>query len=422
MSSDFAREPVPSEAAGRPASSIALMVSNAAMGVPIMILGASIGSAYGLNRAWLVIAAGCVLTAAMAALTAHAGVKSRRSTALLAKQAFGTSGAHLLNVGIAVALLGWFSVEMGFVGTMVSDSVANIYGVAIGRGPGIIAASMLICAICVYGFSLVSRAPILFLPFLGVLLLAVFLLTLRMPGEIRTGEIPMKSIGTGVSTIVGAYVVGCLIMPDYSRFVRSSRSAIAATVFALGPVYGLVLATYALAGVTTQSAQPSVIFLRLGLPAIVGLLLPIGLMQNGIMCLYSSVLATSTIVRSLSFKTIAIGSAGAGLALALAGADGMFVGFLVVLGIVFPPALAMLILAGLAGLAGPPTRPTLTKDWKWAEITIWSFGILCGALSEWRGLGATGFSAGDGFLGAAVGAAILHVARTARELRRRPIP
>ena len=410
MSGDFPREPVPEEAATRAAGSIAMMVSNAAMGVPVMILGASIGKDYGSFTTWLVIAIGCAITASLAASAAYAGVKSRRSTALLAKQAFGSSGAHLLNLAVAVALLGWFSVEMGFVGDMVSEGVKNVFDVAIGRGPGIVTASFLICGICVFGIGLVSRAPMLFLPFLGVLLLVVLSMTLRAPNGPLPQAVPFKSIGPGVSAIVGAYVIGCLIMPDYTRFIRTSRAAVGATVFALGPVYGVVLGTYALAGLATHHSQPTSIFLGLGLPAVIGLILPIGLMQNGIMCLYSSVLATSTLVRAGSFSLLAIVSMIAGLGLALAGADSFFVNFLVILGIIFPPAVALLIYAGL--FAAPVKQPR-SQEWKLAEIAVWSGGIACGVASEWGGLGATGFSAFDGFLGAGVGIAGLHLARNA---------
>ena len=411
MSGEYPREPVPEGAANRPAKSIAMMVSSAAMGVPIMILGASLGGDYGAPKAWLVSAVGGAITALFSGLTAYAGVKSRRSTALLSRQTFGTSGAHLLNFAVAVALLGWFSVEMGFVGTMAAAGVENVFGVAIGREPGIVVASLLICIVCIFGIAMVTRVPLLFLPFLGALLLVVLFLALRMPIPPAVFPLEGKSIGTGISAIVGGYVVGCLIMPDYTRFIRTSRAAVAATMLSAGGVYALVLSAYALAGLATQGVEPSNILLGLGLPAAIGLVLPIGLMQNGIMCLYSSALATSTLVRAFSFKVIAIVLMLVGMGLALAGIESFFVKFLVILGVVFPPAAALLIYTGLFA------RLRVDADlgeWEWAEIAVWCFGILCGAASEYIGLGLTGFSAFDGFLGAAAAMAALDLFRTKR--------
>lgn len=415
MTDEYPREPVPEAAATRPAHSITIMISSAAMGVPVMILGSSLGGNYSALTTFLVIIAGCGITALLAALAAFAGVRSRRSTALLARQAFGETGASLLNLAIAVALLGWFSVEMGFVGSMIADGLRNVFGITMGREPGIIAVSVIICVICNFGITVVSRAPMLFLPCLIILLLVVLFLVLSAPVPSGAAPLSVHTVGSGISAIVGAYIVGCLTMPDYSRFVGRPRPAMIATVLALGPVYALVLGTYAIAGQVTNASEPSGILLGLGLPAVIALVLPIGLMQNGIMCLYSSALATTTLVRSAQFRTVTIVSAIVGAGLALAGADGYFVSFLVVLGIVFPPAVALLIHSGLSTL---PDHSSGTRQWAWPEIAVWCFGILCGVVSEWAGLGITGFSAFDGLLGAAAGVAMLHA--TSRGRIRRP--
>lgn len=202
--------------------------------------------------------------------------------------------------------------------------------------------------------------------------------------------------------------VGCLIIPDFSRLVRTPRAAIGTTIIALGPVYALVLGTYAVVGLVTQSSQSSAILLALGLLAIIGPLLQMGLMQNGIMCLYPSSLAASAFMKSASFKFIAIATMLVGMGMALAGVDSFFVNFLVILGIIFPPAAALLIDVGLFRQPLPEA-----KTWQWPSLAVWCFGSACGCASEWLGIGMTGFSAFDGFLGAAVGAAVLHMTRTA---------
>lgn len=408
MSGEYPRAPVPEAAATRPAKTITLIVANAIMGVPVMILGATIGADYGWSTSWLVIGLGCAITALFAAMTALAGVRSRRSAALLAQDAFGQSGAHFLNLAIAIALLGWFAVEMGFIGAMVSESTKAVIGIELGRAPGIVIASISICAVAVAGITYIGRAPLLFLPLLGALMLAVIVLTIDAMPTAPASMVAGKSVGTGISAIVGAYIVGCLIMPDYSRFVRSAKSAVGATTAALGPIYALMLGTYASAGMVTAAAQPSAILLALGIPGFIGLLLPIGLLQNGIMCLYSSALAASTFLKDASFRSIAVATMILGMSLALAGADAYFIDFLVVLGVIFPPAIVLLI---GSGLRRRPTGYSSTAEWDGLGLAIWVAGILCGASSEWFGIGITGFSAFDGFIGSAVGAVAVHFAR-----------
>ncbi|NNG58591.1 purine-cytosine permease family protein [Sphingomonas paucimobilis] len=404
MSTEYAHDIVPEHAASRPAGSIALIISSAVMGVPCIILGASIGHDYGIARALMVIVLGCGATAVLAAAAAYAGVRSRRSAALLAKQTFGVRGSVVLNAAMAVALLGWFAVEMGFIGDMIAAGLKASFGVSIGRVPGTLLAGVVVCLITIRGIAVISRAPLVFLPLLVLLLSCVLFLTVRSLGATPLAMTP-KALGSGVSAIIGSYIAGCLIMPDYSRFVRSGRAAMSATALALGPVYGLVLCTYALAAIATGQTLPTGILDGLGLPAVIGFVLPIGLLQNGVMCLYSSSLATSQLVPSAPVKTVAILLAVIGAGLAFSGASAFFVSFLVVLGIVFPPALALLICTGLdpsMRREGERTRP-----WSASRLITWSAGVASAISSEWLGFGLTGFSAIDGFIVAAAGGLLL---------------
>ena len=170
MSEQYPREPVPEEAANRPARTVGMIVSNAVMGVPVIMLGASLGKDYGFPGAMLVVLLGCAITAAIPSLAAVAGVRSRRSTALLAEQTFGLAGARLLNIAVALGLLGWLSVELGFIGQLVKSGAENGFHVAFAAWPGILIASACILAITIYGISVIGKTPIVFLPLLSFLL------------------------------------------------------------------------------------------------------------------------------------------------------------------------------------------------------------------------------------------------------------
>lgn len=157
MSDQYPREPVPDEAANRPARTVGMIVSNAVMGVPVIMLGASLGKDYGFPNALFVILLGCAITAGMASLAAVAGVRSRRSTALLAERTFGLAGARLLNIAVAIGLLGWLSVELGFIGQLVKSGAANGFGMTFAAWPGILIASACILAITITGFPSSAR-------------------------------------------------------------------------------------------------------------------------------------------------------------------------------------------------------------------------------------------------------------------------
>lgn len=391
MSDQYPREPVPEEAANRPARTVGMIVSNAVMGVPVIMLGASLGKDHGFPGALSVILLGCAITAGMASLAAIAGVRSRRSTALLAERTFGIAGARLLNIAVALGLLGWLSVELGFIGQLVKSGAENGFQVAFAAWPGILIASACILAITIYGISVIGKTPVVFLPLLGFLLCWVAYHALHADHH-EFAVATASSLGTGVSAIVGGYIVGCLIMPDYSRFVRSVAPAVGATWFALGLVYSLVLLTYAYGGNVVGSQDPAKILIALGVAPVLTLILPIGLMQNGVMCLYSSTLAISTIFRRVSFAWCAVALMAIGLSLALAGVEGFFVQFLVTLGIVFPPATALMIHSALV------ERSADERDWHWPHLVVWALASAASWIVQTTGTGLTSISALDGFI------------------------
>lgn len=348
-------------------------------------------SVYGFPKAVIVILLGCAITAGMASLGAVAGVRSRRSTALLAERTFGSAGARVLNITVALGLLGWLSVELGFIGQLIKSGAENGFQVPFAVWPGIVAASACILAITLYGISVISKTPLLFLPLLGFLLcwVAFYALQVDQPEVVAaTGG----SLGTGVSAIVGGYIVGCLIMPDYSRFVRLAVPAVVATWVALGLVYTLVLLAYAYGGNVVGSQDPAKILMSLGVAPVLTLILPIGLMQNGVMCLYSSTLAISTILRRISFGWCAVALMAIGLSLALAGVEGFFVQFLVTLGIVFPPATALMIHSALVEPGADE------RHWHWPHLAVWVLASAVSWIVQLTGTGLTSISALDGFI------------------------
>jgi cytosine permease len=392
MSNEFPREPVPAEHANRSAASITLILISSIMGVPIIILGGSIGRDYGLPNAMVVTVAGCALTAGLAMLMAYAGVRTRRSTALLSEQAFGPTGARVLTAALGVALLGWFAVEMGFIGELAVGGIRRAFGAQPPLAIGIVGATLIIGAIAIFGFAVIARVPLIFVPLLVLLLIFVALRTLPRLETVDTVAGAAVPLGRGISAIIGSFVIGCIILPDYSRFIRRPRDAMIAAGMALGPVWAVVIACYAAAGLVARSGDPAEVLILLSMPAMLTILLPLGLTQNGIMTLYSSALVTSTWLKRVRFTHIVVVTAAIGALIALAGAQNAFVSYLVLLGLVFPPAAAILIQQALFGRV-------VAADVRWRSLVIWGVASAIATYGEY-GAGITGASALDGFIAA----------------------
>lgn len=394
MSGDFPRERVPASEATRSAATISFVVINAVIGIPIMLLGGSLGRNFTFGKLALVICVGCALTAAFCMLTAWAGVRSRRSAALLAERSFGPHGARIFNVVNGAALLGWFAVEMGFIGQLLSNALRLALGIHMPVTAGIVGGSIVIGLIAIFGITAIARGPLIFVPLLAILVAFIAKAAFPQVGAAEIHGIATMSFGTGISAVIGGFGLGVVILPDYSRFIARTDHAVVAVGLALGPIWAVILGAYAAAGLVTQSADPIAMLLALGLPAVVTLFLPIGLLQNSIMCLYSSALATSTWLRGVRFAVIVIATAAVGMVLAIGGVQTIFVGFLVLTSAIFPPAAATLACEALFRpedqLAPPNTR--------WLGLGIWGAGCLMAISSEHLGVGLTGISSLDGFV------------------------
>lgn len=394
MSGDFPREPVPADHANRSAATISFVVINAVIGIPIMLLGGSLGRNFTFGKLAIVIAIGCALTAAFCMLTAWAGVRSRCSVALLAERSFGQYGARVFNIVNGAALLGWFAVEVGFIGQLLSNALRLALGINMPVIAGIVGGSVVIGLITIIGISIIARGPLIFVPLLS--LLVAFIAKAAFP-HVAAAEIhgaTTMSFGTGISAVIGGFGLGVVILPDYSRFIARTDHAIAAVGLALGPIWAVILGAYAAAGLVTQSDDPTNMLLALGLPAVVTLFLPVGLLQNSIMCLYSSALATSTWLRSVKFAVIVTATAAIGMILAIGGVQSVFVGFLVLTSAIFPPAAATLACEALFRPGDQPAPPNT----RWLGLGIWGAGSLVAISSEHLGIGLTGVSSLDGFV------------------------
>jgi len=390
MSQEFPREAVPLEHANRSPVSIAMIMSGMLMGVPMIILGGAIGRDYGLVNAAIVIAAGCGLSAVLAMLTAYAGARTRLSTALLSEQAFGRQGARALTAALGIALVGWVAVEMGFIGEFAVGGFRRALGVEVPLAVAIIVATTTIALITIFGIALISRVPLVFVPLL-LLLLGFVVITavprLEVTGPVSSVAVPL---GTGISAIIGSFIIGCIVQPDYSRFIRRPRDAMVAVGVSLGPIWMIIIGGYAAAGLVAQSNDAAEVLIMLGMPAALTILLPLGLTQNGIVTLYSSALVNATWLRGISFTWLVIATSAISALMALAGAQEAFVSYLVLLGLVFPPAAAILVQEALFGTAQ-------STNVRWHTLAIWLLGSGAATLSEYK-VGITGISALDGFI------------------------
>jgi len=172
---------------------------------------------------------------------------------------------------------------------------------------------------------------------------------------------------------VGEYVVGIVIQPDYGRFVRRPVSAAIAAGVALGVAFPCILTLAAIP--TFHCGAPDLIgvmvMVGIGLPALA--LLMLGAWIDASACLYSGSLSLTNEVKRFELPWVVVGIGVLGSVLAVLHAERVFMPFLAILGVAFPPVAAVNILHTFRSretVSDPPAyRPVALLAWACGSVS-----------------------------------------------------
>jgi cytosine permease len=334
--------------------------------------------------------------------------------AILAESTFGVWGARLVQLAIALSLFGWFGVIVSVLGATDARGIHQLWGVAV-PSPAI---SLPLCVL----ITLTARRGIDGLERLGAILVPLAFLLLLI-GVGMTASAFSRAVsdhgsgattfGAGVSAVVGAYIVGIIIQPDYGRFVRSPARAAFAAFAALGIAFPLILCLSAMPSIALGKSDliAALIALGIGLPALALLLM--GAWIDASMCLYSGSLALAKLIPRLRFSSIVVGGGVVGMLFALGHMEQHFMPFLQLLGVMLPPVAAVQCVTALwpenAALTASPLQLM-----RYGALGSWLIGIAMGAASARMGLSITGAAAVDSIVGAGIAAVAFRLLALAR--------
>lgn len=325
---------------------IFFIVSGTLCGLPVFILAAQIFGSLGFARGLEAVLLGSAIVGILSALSAYTGSRARAGLAVLADHAFGPAGARIVKLVIAVSLIGWFGVAIGVVGATTASALAQmsswqVPALAIG-----IPMSIGIAAVTVFGAKGLERIGNILIPITAVvLLLSVYLVFPHLDRVwASTGKGPLD-FASCVAAVVGTVIVGVVIQPDYGRFIRRPREAALGSGLSLGVAYPIILTLSAIATLALGADEviSAMILLGFGLPALAVLLMGAWIETSASM--YSASLSLANQMPRLSFQLIVGGIWLVGVLLVVAGAETVFIPFLMALGLALPPLAAVLILS-----------------------------------------------------------------------------
>lgn len=385
---------------------IAVVIIGVSITLPAFLVATELIGALGLVDGAVAIVVGAFLTACIGYLTMRVGTETRLSTYSIIRFCFGRAGSHIVNLTLAVTLLGWYGVTVALFGRALSQAVEDASGVLLQPYVLTIAGGALMVATTIYGFRAIDRLSRIAVPLLAALLLYGVWAVLEGASLAELSSAPPRpregiaSISAAISIVIGSFFVGVTLVPDLARFAHGPRDAISGSFLSYGMGFPLVLLLAGLPVLVSAEADllSSMTNLGLGIPALI--VVVFATWTTNINNLYSASLGIARILPKVRDWLITLVSGVIGTLLALAGIMDHFVDFLILLGIIVPP-IAGIYLAEYFLIR--PTRISVDQleavaRFRWPAIGVWSIACAIGFAERSFGWSVTGVIAIDTLL------------------------
>jgi cytosine permease len=312
------------------------------------MVGAALGNSMSFLQAVMATVLGSLVIEFVSLGLGIAGAREGLSTSLLARWCgFGRYGSVLIGALIGVSLLGWFGIQNAVFANALNSASNGKLGFAASAA----ISGGAITIIVAFGFRALSWTAKLVVPlFFAVVLWSMY----RVVGStsvvaLLTALPSGKSIplGVGATVVAGGYIAGALITPDLSRYCQNSRhvfwmtfSSIIVGEFVVNTMAILIAHAVGSSDVTTILTQTAG---WIGLITVI-----LSAVKINDINLYSSSLAIGTAIEgstgirsNRAALTVLMGVIGTGLS--IAGILDQFVGFLIILGVTFPPIAGVML-------------------------------------------------------------------------------
>ncbi len=383
---------------------IGLVNGAMAFSVPGLITGLEVGGALGFQKSLIAFAVGGMLLAVLGAITGIVGHKNRLSSCMTINCVFGPTGAALINLLIAVSLLGWYGVNMDLFSSIVNELLQKWLGTESNVQAVEVLTGFAITGVALFGFSLMEKLSGWLVP----LMILVILYLASNLGDFSTTSPPLNdvaalSMSQAISVVVGSFIVGVVLMPDFTRFAASNNGAVAASFIPFLFLSSFVYVVAAAAGLLVRSTDALEVLLVLGVGSMAFVLIVVSAFLTNVVNLYSAGLSINAVFTKAKNWHIVMVAGLLGTGLASLNLLDRFTDFLYSVAIIFAPIAGVYVVdffwvRKMKVYSVEEQRLTTSKHW--LAILSWLAGISISLLSETETIYLSGLASVDGLLGA----------------------
>lgn len=357
---------------------VAAVGSMVAFSLPTFITGLEVYQGLSPWQTVWALFIGSLMIFAIGSAMGGIGAQTRMSSYLLTRIAFGDHGAGVVNIAFAISLLGWFGININLFADGVSGLSMTLFGASPSNLVLSLGAATCMTLVTLAGFRAINILATLMVPVLAavtIILIYNALSAESLPTLLAAEKPVTLTLGEGISAIVGAIIVGAIILPDITRFVRSWRGAIGVTLISYMVVQLIVMAAASLASGATGSADIIEIMLQFGMGLGAFIIVITCSWVLNVLNLYSTVLSIKATFPNLNKSLLIFGLGAFGAGAALLDLLDLFVEFLIYLSIVFIPVAGVIIADYVMIRRGSYRIETLENNRKFAPKAFAAWGI-----------------------------------------------
>ena len=269
-----------------------------------MIAGGNIGTSLNMGDFLKAVILGnillCIYTGLLACIAGDTGL----STHLLARYSFGKKGSYLLSGLVSITQVGWFGVGVA----MFAIPVSKVTGINLWTL--IIVSGLLMTATAYFGMKSLTILSMIAVPAIAILGSVSAGKAIGDVGGI-SGLLAIKPSGTmtmsaALAAVVGTFISGGTLTPDFTRFSKDRKTAMSTTVIAFLVGNSLMLAFGAIGAMVTGQSDISEVMFTQGLiiPAII--ILGLNIWTTNDNALYGSGLGFANITKQPKSRMVII--------------------------------------------------------------------------------------------------------------------
>lgn len=370
---DYPVDPVP-RSASRSLLSLTVVLVGFTLFTPTMLAGAQIGASFRFWPLMGVLFLGTLLLGIYVCIIGWIGARTRLTTVMMARYAFGERGAKLASLILGGSQIGWYGV------TVATLALVTAQALGIESTP-VIWALMIVGSLLMAWTAYVGYDAMYWLSLVSVPLLVALSVWVAIRSFVEVGGsggleavVPQDTmpLTVALTVIVGTFASGGTQAPNWTRFARTPSAGLWSCFAAFFVGQLLMLFCGAMGAFAFGEGDFVIVLFNMGLIVWGLIFLVTNLWTTNDSTAYNFGVAGAELFNSRSRKPWIIGGAVIGTALAITGIYENLLGFLEWLGILVPALggviIGVFITEWRRGMPGPETiRPV-----RWPNLAVYA--------------------------------------------------